>query len=339
VISVTPKSTIQLRHRAVYVVAAETGEIVSLSKEGVGTLVAPDRWALGEFELGSRIEGAAIHPHGKLLALAEEGGVSLVSLPDLVEQHRVEGVYQDCRFSPSGQFLWVTQAFGEKVVLEVHDTKSWQQLGRIEMPDPFGDSGLMLFPYPNETHIALWIAAGQDGQCLYWATCVGRHSIAARRLAVLDDTAPPAFDRSGKRFLVTATYDVRLYEFPNGPELGRVPWPLEEDPPAEIIYFVDDDRAIVNSNEGRLFLIDVRQMKTVEEITIVGHEPRPSLVRLPHNDPVSSDLMTFMPLPGGKWLSVHHSNPGQPLANWRDSLLIWNIPNAQGRDGALARPP
>jgi len=185
-----------------------------------------------------------------------------------------------------------------------------------------------LFGYPSEDRIALWVAGGQDGQCLYWCHYDGS-KLVVERFPDLTDTAPPSFDRSGKRFLVVSGGSVRLYKYPNGPELGRIAWLLEDDPPAETVSFLGDRHAVVHSGNGRLFLIDLRQMQIVEEISICGHEPRPVrelYLNLQDDLDLCSDLSTFMPLQSGGFLSIHQELPSKSIADWRDQLLTWKIP-------------
>jgi hypothetical protein len=328
-IVVTPLTTAALGHRALHVAPANSGHLVALSKEGVGSLLTPDHLIVTRFELGCHVGGVAISPDGKQLAVLEDNAMSLMTLPDLREKVRVEDGIEDCFFSPSGRLLWsALHSSSDVAALEIRETKNCEVIARVEVPDPFESSGLMLFGHPSEDRVVLWVAAGQDGQCLYWGDYNGSR-LAIQRFPDLTDTAPPSFDRSGKRFLVVSGGSVRLYEFPNGPELGRIRWPLEDDPPAETVSFVGDEHAIVHSGNGRLFLTSLRQMRVVEEISIRGHEPRPVRDLYPNLqrdlDP-GSDLSTFMPLPSGGFLSIHQELPSKSITDWRDQLLTWKIP-------------
>jgi len=101
-------------------------------------------------------------------------------------------------------------------------------------------------------------------------------------------------------------------------------------PPAETVCFVGDEYAVVHSGNGRLFLIESRQMQIVEEIIIRGHELRPIRELYPNLQrdlAPCSDLSTFMP-PSGGFLSVHQELPSKSIADWRDQLLTWKIPYA-----------
>jgi len=327
----TPHTITALGHRALHVSAADSGHVVALSREGIGRLIAPDHLTMTPFELGFDVTGAAISPDGNHVALLEQTAMSVVALPDLVEEVRVEDLVETCMFSLSGSWLWTASHIDSNTaVLEVRDWKTGAIAVRTEIPDPFESSSLMLFRHRIENSVALWIAAGQDGQCLYWGNYDGLN-LTAQRFPDLTDTTPPAFDRSGRRFLVVSDGCVRLYQYPGGPECGRLDWPLENDPPAETVAFVDDEHAIVHSGNGRLFLIALRQMKIVEEISISGHEPRPVHELYPNlkqDQELCSDLSSFLLLPSGEFLSIHRELPSTSTTDWRDQLITWRIPHS-----------
>jgi hypothetical protein len=324
-----PLKSVSLSHRALHVAAAASGEIVALSKEGVGTLIGPNRSAARALEFDGQVTGVALAPDGDLLAVLEDEFLSLIELPTLTKTLRLACAFEAALFSHSGKFLW--SAFhiqGAKAVLEVLDTTNWGLVAKAEVPDPFENSALMLFAHPAEERVVLWVAGGQDGQCLYWGHFAGSR-VALKRFPELTNTTPPCFDRAGKRFLVVSDGAVRLYQFPKGPELGRIQWQLADDPPAESIAFVGEERALVHSGNGRLFLIDLKCLQIVEEIQISGHEPRPAYELYPNLYPdgdLCSDLSTFLPLPSGEFLSIHRQLPRESTLDWRDEILVWKFP-------------
>jgi hypothetical protein len=67
----SPLTITALGHRALYVAAANSGHVVALSKEGIGSLIAPDRLTTTQFELGFEVVGTTISPDGKRLAVLE----------------------------------------------------------------------------------------------------------------------------------------------------------------------------------------------------------------------------------------------------------------------------
>jgi hypothetical protein len=214
-------------------------------------------------------------------------------------------------------------------LLQVREMPGLEIVAEVEIPDPFGDSAFDLFDYPDNNRIAVWVAAGQDGQCLYWAHYDGTR-IVTEQFSGLTDTAPPVFDSSGERFMVSSEGCLKLFRFPHGPMLGVVKWPLEDDPLAEMVTFVGDNHALAQSGNGRLFLADLQQFKIVEEIHITGHAPRPTHELFPglgHDTTPCTDLSVFYPMPVGGFLSVHREYPSASLADWRDQILIWAVPH------------
>jgi hypothetical protein len=330
VISVDPLTKVALGHRALHLGVADAGHIVALSKEGVGSLLGPDHLSVTTFDVASHSKGVAISPAGDLLAVLENDALALIRLPEFIDLHRIDQTIESCRFSPSGRSLWcAVRVSGEMAALEIRETKNWQVVARVEVPDPFEDSGLMLFHYPNEDRVVLWVAAGQDGQCLYWGHYNGS-KLTVEPFPDLTDTTPPGFDCSGERFLVVSGDSVRLYQYPAGPELGRMIWPFDDDPPGETVAFVGAEHALIHSGDGNLFLIDLRQMLIADEIRVRGHEPRPVDELYPNlrgEGGLCSDLSTFVPLPAGGFLSVHCQPPLKSITDWRDQLLKWKVPH------------
>ena len=327
-ISVDPLTKVALGHRALHLAVADAGHIVALSKEGVGSLFGPDHLAITTFDVASHSNGVAISPAGDLLAVLEDDALALIRLPEFIDLHRIDQTIESCRFSPSGRSLWSAfHVSGETAALEIRETKNWQFVARAEVPDPFEDSSLMLFRYPSEDRVVLWVAAGQDGQCLYWGHYNGS-KLTVEQFPDLTDTTPPGFDRSGERFLVVSGDSVRHYQYPAGPELGRMIWPFDGDPPGETVSFVGAEHALIHSGEGNLFLIDLRQMRIADEIRVRGHEPRPVDELYPNlrgEGGLCSDLSTFVPLTSGGFLSVHCQLPLKSITDWRDQLLTWRL--------------
>jgi hypothetical protein len=109
--------------------------------------------------------------------------------------------------------------------------------------------------------LSLWLAAGQDGQQVYWLeksqggiTCVPEPR--------LENNTPPVFSPSGKQVLVLDdSRAIRKYEFPGMRPLAS---PLEsgddDNPFAESMAYLDERRALIGSGEGRVFVLDTDSM-------------------------------------------------------------------------------
>jgi hypothetical protein len=324
---VDPLSEVSLLHRALHVAIADSGHIVAMSKEGIGTLLFPDHTTAKDFDMSSACKAVALSPSGDFIAVVKQDALSLIALPHFREVDRLDGTFESCLFT--GSLLWtVSRHDSETANLEVRETNDGAIRARLEIDDPFENSALMLFRVPEPDGVALWVAAGQDGQCLYWAHFTG-FSIRAKRFPGLDDTTTAAFDPHKRLFLVVSRGDLHLYEYPLGPEVGRVPWPFDDDPAGAYLSFVGDKSGLVQTGEGRLFVIDLRKMEIAKEIAIQGHEPRPIQELYPelaNESRLCSDLSMFFPLPAGRFLSVHRQLPAKSISDWRDQLVLWKIP-------------
>lgn len=267
---------------------------------------------------------------GNLLAITIEGAIVLKQVPSLVVARRWGGNFMACAFSPAGGLLWTARRIDrELVAIEVRETTTWEVLARVDLEDPFQDSLFSFFRDPRDDRIAIWVAAGQDGQCLFWAQHSGS-IIRVERFSDLTETTPPGFDLAGNRFLTVCEGDLRLYRYPSGPELGRMKWPFEDDPAGEIASFIGENHGLIHSGDGRLFLVDLRQMKAADEVIILGHEPNPIRELYPDlkcETGLISDLSFFINLPDGNFLSVHKQLPFRSIFDWQDELLIWRIPH------------
>ena len=303
---------------------------MALSREGKGTLVGPDKKVLKEFQVSDPVKSTAISGSGDLVAVVTEDALSIMHVGDLNLHERIIGSFENCLFTQSS--LWTASRVSKTVAsIEVRAVDNWGALSRVELEDPFEDSALMLFPHPKSHEIALWVAAGQDGQCLYSVRLDGS-SISVQRFPGLDDTTPPTFDAGGKRFLVVSGYDLKLFGYPLGPELHKIPWQLEDDPPAECAAFIGPEHALIQSGNGRLFLVDLQAGRIAEEVIVEGHEPRPAreLYRnLQRDTGLCSDLCTFARLLNGDIMSVHCELPVESLSLWRDQLIFWRIPYSE----------
>ena len=87
--------------------------------------------------------------------------------------------------------LWSAARWDENsIAVEVREAETWKVLAREELTDPFGDSFFHIVPHPGRGRVAIWAAAGQDGQCLFWAHREGA-KISIDRFPGLDETTWP----------------------------------------------------------------------------------------------------------------------------------------------------
>jgi hypothetical protein len=72
---------------------------------------------------------------------------------------------------------------------------------------------------PGHSVIAMWIAAGQDGQQTLWLT-LNDGKITWQEEPQLRDMIPPAFNDSGSEFLVASDDEIYRYSYPDMQLLG-----------------------------------------------------------------------------------------------------------------------
>ncbi|MBS1795950.1 MAG: hypothetical protein JSS81_19005 [Acidobacteria bacterium] len=179
-------------------------------------------------------------------------------------------------FDRSESVFWcVIRTHNEKFEIQLRAADARTVLDRIETEDPFGDSLFSFHPTNNENLVALWIAAGQDGQTIHWLESDGGRIIHRPEDAFLE-TTPPAFAPDGSEFLILdGEGRIARYRYPTA-KIADCPWPFgDEDCFAGYMAYIDQTSAIVISNNGRTFLLDVPTMTIADEIVIENHPPRP----------------------------------------------------------------
>src|SRR5262249_23506292 len=123
---------------------------------------------------------------------------------------------EDCCFDESGKHLLsIKHRSRHTVAIQSHETNHWSQVASIDIEDPFGDSSCLFHRTGTaETAAALWLAAGQDGQQVYWLT-IDPGGLHAQSESTLKNTGPPWFSPRGNEFLViNESYAVCRYEYP-----------------------------------------------------------------------------------------------------------------------------
>jgi WD40 repeat protein len=336
----TPQKTINLEHRAYYIAQALDGSktaVASDSRVSVfdaksgPTILAP-RWG--------KVRSVSLHPTGSLLAVAHDDNLTMIDFskaaavvlkaPKLHEQtENIERGFDDCHFDQQGNLWCVAPISPSHIELQYRKPSSWAVDAKTFLDDPFGYSSSSLFDTPDPDELALWIAAGQDGQRVYWISRNGEIEVEAEEF--LCDTTPPVFGPGGNDLLVNGNYlSVDRYSFPDIEVLGSCAWPFEDnvnDCFAESITYIDNQRALVSSRDGRLFVIDLNEMSVMHEVEVAGHEPRPCNVIYPNladDTDLCSDISYFRSF-GDSLLMNFRRDGGVGLEGWKDSLLLFSL--------------
>ena len=323
-ITIVPSTEVALGHRAYHVAVAESGHVAAVSREGVGTFFAPDHTTCTTFRLPADAGDVAISAAGSLLAVTARGRLTLISTSTFRPVLRLNESFECSCFNPAGA-LWSAARWDEdSVAVEIRERETWRVVARAELTDPFRDSSFSIMPHADGEHVAIWAAAGQDGQCLFWAHRDGSQIIFTRFPGV-ESTTPPSFTPSGDRFLVVCDLnELREYIFPLGPLHKKMPWPFDDmdNQIGERVSYAGSTHALLHSTADRLYLVDLRKMAITDEVSLRGHAPKPAAEvypKLGEELGLCSDLGHFAPLPTGGFLSVHHGAG-------HDSLLTWHLP-------------
>jgi hypothetical protein len=314
VIRIDAQAKAVMPHRAFLVTTSVNGRIAALSRKGAGTLSAPDLTMLASFAVSLWPSDLALSPDGSELAVAAADGITLYSLSPtwtFEKSGYLNNAYQSCLFGPEGR-LWSCFAYTPRsAVLEVWDASKQAAIAEVKIVAPFVESAFRLFPHPLRDCVVVWVAAGQDGQRLFWAS-LEADTIRVSPLADLDFTSPPAFSPDGTEFLISTERGLIRYAFPDGPQLGEMNELVEDDYIGDSVCYLDRGRALVASAKERLFAVDLANMTTLDEVEISGDEPQP--------------VSNFFRLDAQRFLSVHRDNEVMDPDRARDSLMVWRAP-------------
>jgi hypothetical protein len=339
-----PNGKFDLDHRAYFLRGmAEPSAIVAASEDGYASVFGSDFTLLHRHRLAPKLRAVAPHPTEQLLAWANGESGLLVVQPlagDRVAeipppQWRKEASqgrkqsFDDCFFDEDGKFLWVVGPIShDEIELQLIDASDWSILQKVGVEDQFGSSSCSLHSTSRSGLIALWIAAGQDGQQVYWLKRQGR-TISCEPEDKLANTTPPVFSPDGSALLALNQNNALCkYEFP---AMKQFCTPLESEdennPFAESMCFVDHRHALASTGEGRIFLLDTDQMRIVEEVELQGHEPRPIgeyYPSLSKERGLGTDITWFTRI-GKAVVFIYRRDRGTGLEGWKDSIVWYSV--------------
>lgn len=313
---------LELGHRAYHVRCSSAGHIVAASKDGTVSVAGPSHALIGSFHLNTHLSAVSISPDGQTLAVTTAEGVELLDVAGSTLQ-TIVGRFVDAWFDARG-VLWLARRVSDsRFVIELYDGLTAQAPScRIELEDPFGDSALMFPEGPVEGSVPLWVAAGQDGQAVYWLD----HSDDALTADVLDDFEgchPPVLSPgAGDRFLLLADFDeLRIYDRDELAVVRRLPLPFGDVSVDDAIY-LSPTSVVLNYADGLLCEIDLKTL-TMTEVVVAGHEPRPVAMLYPtlEESGICSDLARLLRPSAGTIASVHTVLPDPKHV--QHGLLVW----------------
>jgi hypothetical protein len=330
--------TVDLEHRA-YFLRSSAGApfIVAGSTDGFVSVV-DSQFGIGTTRVAPQIRALSPHPFDSGVAWVNGKGTLMVQRSGDARQVEIappptrpgtstyipDG-FQDCFFDENGTQLWLVAHLGdEDVEVTLVDIQSWRATHKFVVPDPFQESSCSFHSTNVPGRISMWMAAGQNGQQVFWLNSVDDQVSCDQELK-LENTTPPVFCSEGSHFLVSDECNqLCQYEFSTGRKLGASIKPVGADNWfAESVCWLDNGRAIAATNEGRVYLIDTNRMRIVEEVVIEGHEPQPVSEYYPglKGNELVTDILWFTQLAVGVAFVVRRDR-GVGLEGWKDSLLV-----------------
>lgn len=174
-----------------------------------------------------------------------------------------------CRWSPSGQALWVANGAGDEIRVESR-TPDGQVTRAVTVPDSFGDSMVRLRHHPHADAVVLWLTAGQNGQ-QSWLIHDDGTALTATHLPA-DDCLPTPFGPAGDWLLAAGDHGLVKVSWPDRVELGTLSWAAidPDDPPGDCLMSLPDGFVSWSTDNGRLHTIDLTTMSAVDEITLAA---------------------------------------------------------------------
>ncbi|MEG4487193.1 hypothetical protein [Microcoleus sp. D2_18a_B4] len=345
---ILPKNEIQIDWSFSHInqpINSEWATIVSGDRKKV-TLVDRNLSPKYEYQLPDEISHSAISPKGDLLAaiMANGNHLAIVAAENqLVFEEQLpnppvkvsylynDNGFQDCWFDADGLRFWCMKLIeGEEVEIQIRDTNSWQIQRQLLLEDSFGLSSFSFHPHPENQILAVWAGDGQGESQIYWLYDDGTE-IHAVEVPFPDDASPPEFHPAGSEFVIVhgCGRQISRFSFPECNLIGICEWPWSDSNNGFHYYmcYLSDDRLLANTDEGRMYIIDIDKMEISDELILIGHEPRsckelyPTLKDL--KEEVCGDLECFYRFDSDRILSVHSQLPSQELNSKQKTLVIF----------------
>jgi hypothetical protein len=301
-------ATVTVGHRAFFGVPCGDGFVV-VSQEGEATVVDRGLGVVRQAALGGSVGSLSVSRAGTWawtvddeLRIGDPDGWTSAPLPGEVA----------CRWLPSGRALWVAAGTGDEVRVEIRDPDH-RVAREVTVPDPFGQSMVVLCAHPRDDAVVLWVAAGQDGQQSWLVTDDGTGLDAA---LCADDGLPALFGPDGSWLLAAGFGKLTRFSWPGAAELGTLSW-ADTDPeaaadgsdePGADLMLLPGGHAGWSTNNGRVRTVDLATMTVTDEVTLAGHPLRtvtdlyPSLAG---DENLCTDFGYSVLGAGGMVLSVH----------------------------------
>jgi hypothetical protein len=247
--------------QSLYIAAAREGQVTAFGMD------FKPRKLGGQY---SAIRAISLHPTKPILAVleGESDKISIVTLDGKTLSAWVHPCCEDCCFDENGDFL-LSVGHGSRHTVEIqsHETNRWSKVSSADVEDPFGESSCLFSPIGVAGGMSLWLAAGQNGQRVYWLSN-DASGVRADLESTLKNTGPSWFSPRGDEFLIiTEMHAVQRYQYPQVRLLGEWPGLDDElDMLGMYLCYLDQSSALVNTDQGRLLVLDLNTMGVTEAI-------------------------------------------------------------------------
>jgi len=247
----------------------------------------------------------SFHPTKQLVGIITN---DFAQLCDFSGNHiwQQNGDFSCILFSRDGNKLWLCEKSNKnQIKISIFHTTGDLILS-YEFEDKLYDSALRICDIPNSDHIALELAAGQDGIIIY-----DIHFDETEPQIKMTEMFPhcsyilPTWHESGET-LLTLENDEMLYALFNYPKLGLITeqddlseeFETEEEEednhPGYNLLILKNNLGVVQNSSYRHYIFNLSEMTRLEEIKFKGYEPVPTnqvFPRLANDTTLYSELI------------------------------------------------
>jgi WD40 repeat protein len=302
-----------LNHRAYFLRGQNNRIIITASTDGRITFIDLETGNLNSIGSATGIRDISVSKLDKLIALIDSATGNLVIIdfdgrvvfwdtpPSEVifpDDSKFSG-FQSCFFDETGKNLWCVArlAAADEVEFQLRQISDWSIVDKVAAEDPYSLSHYSFYATGENNVVALWISGEQDGSDIWWLQN-DNDTIKYREEPKLQDSTPPEFLPAGSEFIVQYNHEsFRQFRYPGIEQIGEYYLELgEDDMVGYYSCYLNEKYALLNSENGLVFLVDTKQRKIIEEVTIENHAPMPVphyYPRLRNEDGLCTDLGYF----------------------------------------------
>ena len=285
--------TIKLGHDAYHVASNPNGDIVAISRNNEISIIRSSTVSNVTFCTTHTIGSVSIHPSQECLSVVDKltgclllidfKGKTVAQLLPIpkksTSQYTEYNGYECCSFDPTGKLIICGQHIDENTfLLRAIDFTTLKVVTQTQIKDPFGDSYSSIFPTGKPNLYSLWLAAGQDGQVVYWSN-ITTNSIDCSFEPSFKHCTPPAFSPAFDCLLIANEIgDLEKRNYPKTEDVVSMTIATDDEPEMPLshsIQFIDNRFAICQTMDNRVYAIDTSEMNIAFEVELIGHEPQP----------------------------------------------------------------